>query len=512
MHIRVIALITLLLVVQGWCKPPKDIEALEDYNDDAQAEENEDYSQTEDEDESPDTMEEPPQIISQPISNTVRAGTTVTLPCLTENADSFVVIWKKDDQFLYYGPNPMTEEPKRIQRLANNSLVIHNATMTDSSDNYTCSITSRIPVMITHRLHVEPSNDRSPSMMMTTMTTTSMITTTTTAPQMVSTSPSIPYIHVIPSNKIDVKQGETVKFSCIPFPKSQFLQTKMKWYLKNEKLQNSSHIMMNGNDITIFKVKRHDAGMYQCLADNGMKNPPMAAIHLIVQYSPEIVVERDIVHTGDGVESEITCIVHAHPHANVTWSKNQKEIPKGENGKFSQAQNKSKYYLKIMRTNEQDFGDYVCHAKNKFGQASRTITLTGAPSQASIFEAFVADDNNDLVLKWRLESYSPIAQYKLKYRRKGDEQWQEIEPRVKDGDGITYIVEHVIVGLDAGNYEAILEARNSFGWSPPSKPVSFKKENVEKAEAASVGGSAVSIRPFWAFPVSLLVVCAFIKL
>lgn len=124
----------------------------------------------------------------------------------------------------------------------------------------------------------------------------------------------------------------------------------------------------------------------------------------------------------------------------------------------------------------------------------------------------MTNDNNDLVLKWRLESYSPIAQYKLKYRRKGDEQWQEMKPRVKDGDGNQYIVEHVIVGLDAGNYEAILEARNSFGWSPPSKPVTFKKENVEKIEAASVGGSAVSIRPFWAIQVSLLVVCAFRKL
>ncbi|XP_043499765.1 protein amalgam-like [Polistes fuscatus] len=510
MHIRVIALITLLLVVQGWCKPPNDMDELEDYNDDAQAEENEDYSQTEDEDESPDAIEEPPQIISQPISKHVRAGTTVTLPCLTQNADSFAVIWKKDDQFLYYGANPMTKEPKRIERTANNSLVIHNTTMADSSNNYTCSIISRIPITITHRLLVEPPNDRSPSMMTTTMTATSMITTTTTTPQR-AMSPSVPFIQVVPSNKVDVKQGDNVKFACNPFPRDQFSQTKMKWYLKNVKLHNDSHTLMHGNEITIFKAGRHDAGMYQCLADNGMENPPIAAIHLIVQYAPEIETERDIVHTGDGVESEITCIVHAHPHANVTWYKNQKELSK--RGRISQKENKSRYTLRIMRTTEQDFGDYTCQAKNKLGQASRTITLTGAPSQAIIFGAsFMTNDNNDLILKWRLESYSPIAQYKLKYRRKGDEQWQEMEPRVKDGDGNQYIVEHVIVGLDAGNYEAILEARNSFGWSPPSKPVTFKKENAEKAEAASVGGSAVSIRPFWAIPVSLLVVCAFRKL
>ncbi|KAL2717682.1 neurotrimin-like isoform X3 [Vespula squamosa] len=446
----------------SWCKPSsKNFEDV-DYNDDAQADDSEDYSQNDDESDTPDTIEEPPQIKSNPESKRVRSGTTVTLPCLTSNADSFAVVWKKDDEFLYSDDNALTQDKNRIVRTPDNSLVIYNTTVNDTSDNYSCSILSDKPITITHRLLVDPANDRSPS-----VTTVSSLST-------MSTSSSVPIIYVTPSNKVEIKQGQNVTLGC--HTKAQPPPTEMKWYHKAKKLHNDKHTMIHGDYITIYKVGRHDVGIYQCLADNGMNNPPHSAINLVVNYAPEIEVEREIVHTGAGVESEITCIVHAHPPANVTWYKNQKELPK--RGRISRKENKLRYTLRIMHTSEQDLGEYTCQAKNELGQANRTISLTGAPSQATIYSAEIMRDENDsFILKWHLESYSPITQYILKYRRKGDKEWQEIEPRVIDGQGNQYTVEHSLTDLEDGSYEAILVARNSFGWSQPSAPHTFMRDH-----------------------------------
>lgn len=61
----------------------------------------------------------------------------------------------------------------------------------------------------------------------------------------------------------------------------------------------------------------------------------------------------------------------------------------------------------------------------------------------------------------------------LQYRRK-DEKWIVVEPEVKDGKGNQYTVEYPIEELQPGfSYEAVLTARNAFGWSVPSIPHMF---------------------------------------
>ena len=40
-----------------------------------------------------------------------------------------------------------------------------------------------------------------------------------------------------------------------------------------------------------------------------------------VEYSPEIHVDNNVVLTSVGSEEEISCNVHAYPHASVTWMK-----------------------------------------------------------------------------------------------------------------------------------------------------------------------------------------------
>lgn len=153
--------------------------------------------------------------------------------------------------------------------------------------------------------------------------------------------------------------------------------------------------------------------------------------------------KKNIVHTGESIESEMTCIVSAYPEAIITWHKDGREITHKKGSIVmhhgNMKGNKTKHVLKILHTSMQDFGEYECRAHNKIGQDKKIILLTGndyyvqifilnkkdikfierffskcisgIPSQARILN--VEDDNNDIILKWRLESYSPIREYKV---------------------------------------------------------------------------------------------------
>jgi len=97
---------------------------------------------------------------------------------------------------------------------------------------------------------------------------------------------------------------------------------------------------------------------------------------------PKIEVERSIVYSGTGMESEITCIVSAYPEAIITWYKDEKKLTQKKASIVMQhgitsKDNKTKHVLKILHTLQRDFGEYNCRAQNTIGHDIKRITLTG---------------------------------------------------------------------------------------------------------------------------------------
>ncbi|KAK1131608.1 hypothetical protein K0M31_017900 [Melipona bicolor] len=455
----------------AWCKPSKNSEGADyiddesDYNDD-----------TVDDEDPPDDVE--PQIISKSDSIRVRNGTTVYLHCLLKNADRFTVTWKKDNEYIYYDSNAMKPDNQRIVRLPNNTLVIYNATINDTSDDYECSILNKPPITIKHRVMVvsEPY-PASPAL-----------------PPTEQYKPSL--IRVIPARKVEVNAGENVTLGCET--KTQWTP-EIKWYHENERVH--SNVIISGNYITITNIKKHDGGRYQCLAENGMENPPVEAITVNVNYAPEIDGKGKWVHTGLGVESRLICNVHAHPRGKVTWFKDQEEVlPK--KGSIEIKANKTRHILEILHTEKEHLGNYTCVAENKLGQTEKIISLTGIPTQAIISGGEMTKTASGLILKWQLESYSPITEYKLQYRRKGDKDWRVVNPTVTNGRGYQFTVEYTVPVGEPGSYEAVLMARNNFGWSEPSDPHEF------------IGVKGSASQPVLAIATLFLVVssCAFTSL
>ncbi|XP_003394043.1 opioid-binding protein/cell adhesion molecule homolog [Bombus terrestris] len=460
--LRFVSLLVILFAVQAWCKPAKSSESVDYIEDDPPSDYNDD--DTIDDEDDTGALEEPPQIISKPQSIHVRNGSTIYLHCLLKNAEKFAVTWKKDDEFLYYDSNPMNADKERMVRLWNNTLVIYNATLNDTSNDYECSILNKPPITIKHRVLV---SDEAP----------------VPSPLPPRQQHKPPPVHVTPAKRVEVNVGQNITLGC---ESREEPMSEIKWYHENKRINNN--IIVTDNRITIVNINKHDSGRYQCLIENGKQNPPVGAISVVVNYAPEIETKGKWVHTGLGVESQLMCNVHAYPHAKVTWMKDEKEVmPK--RGSIEIKGNKTRHILEILHTEREHLGNYTCIAQNILGRAEKTISLTGLPSQAMIFDGEMTKTDSGLILKWQLESYSPITEYKLQYRSKGDDNWIILKPTVTNGKGNQFTVEYKFEGLEPGSYEAILMARNDFGWSPPSKPHMFvgvyADEQVENVKGSS---------------------------
>lgn len=96
---------------------------------------------------------------------------------------------------------------------------------------------------------------------------------------------------------------------------------------------------------------------------------------------PELEVERNIIHSGLGIESEIMCTVSANPPAIIKWFKDDKEIIHKKGSILinhgTMKNNENNHTLKIVHTSTKDFGEYTCIAENVLGKEIRYITLTG---------------------------------------------------------------------------------------------------------------------------------------
>ena len=97
----------------------------------------------------------------------------------------------------------------------------------------------------------------------------------------------------------------------------------------------------------------------------------------LISDAPEIEQEETFIHTGEGDETEIICIVHSSPRAEVTWYKDGFPIDMSDRAKGVISHHGNRHNLLIPVVDEAAFGDYTCKAKNTFGEASKTTRVSG---------------------------------------------------------------------------------------------------------------------------------------
>lgn len=481
-------------------------------------------------------------------------GTTVNLPCkviINGSDDDYAVIWINGTKSIMTDNYPMTTDP-RVKHgtqsetsagIQEHTLIIEQVTRLDSG-SYTCRITSTPPVDITHTLRVtHPAkvlNVRA-------MGNTGILTTGG-------------------SKKSTIKQGELVQLVCdvagYPEPTVQWTR-KAKYHQQphqstTQSLDNdqkipdtasptpSTVIVSNTNEVRIESVVAYrDAGYYECSAQNsittgsiissGSGGPNAKAPHLgmelEVEFAPDIVVPRLVVNTGETYTALMACSVQAYPKPKVTWEKeilsangppsSTTVVPEGPNSRYDTFRQPAAthnsfqglgnttampagpiFVLKVKEVQgPQDFGRYRCRAENHVGVSySDYITLTGSPARPKSTQVLVKGKAPELL--WTVDSWSPLLEYQLQYRRQQDlpDSWSDVKPQPEvvelstvgnAGDERQYSMSYVFgdyvqphqpaggpatvpITLQRGTtYVARLKARNIHGWSDWSTDVVF---------------------------------------
>jgi len=385
-------------------------------------------------------------------SRTFRAPISdeITLPCDPVHLGKFVLVWKHNDEVLTAGSMMVTPD-SRFALVGGYNLRIRNVKMKDKGA-YTCSIsTFEEPVTVTHRLDilVAPSVLADPS-----------------------------------DGKYTVKKGKRVVLKC---KTSGNPEPEIHWSRQDGALLAMGQSTVHSKELNIPSVSRDDSGGYTCTASNGVGTPASTTIELQVLYPPEIELETDRVHSGVNKEAHLTCKVQGNPAPRITWYRDSNLLSESDKTSFLSEENRHTLILRNIRSGV-DFGNYSCVAENSLGTFKKHIEVHGRPTAAVFRSKPNTHEDQSYQLSWSVDSYSPIEEYRLLYRKikpyhgpidssfpLGEGDWTNV---IIPGDlsnlGFTHLRSYLISGLiPESEYECLVQARNRFGWSDASRLFTF---------------------------------------
>jgi len=394
----------------------------------------------------------------------VNEGSTIRMPCIVNRLDGFVLLWKKGDEFVAVGDQMVVKNDPRFQLIKEtnenggvigNTLVISLAEETDAGD-YTCQVSTFKPVEIKHSVKIRVK----------------------------------PVIQRVPDNGIIVAEtGDTVKLECqvtrgSPMPE-------ITWRRKERKMPTGED-SMRGLSLTYKAVTRHHSGIYICSADNGFGEPTETELKLDVQHKPEIEQEETYIHTGEGDQTEVICIVHSSPRSQVTWYKDG--IPL-DGANYLMNQRGNRHTLTIPSVDASKMGKYTCRASNSYGEDQKTTEVSGKAEAAEIKSDPKGMEYDRFNLEWEARSLSPISNFKVEWKTNGDEKWKtsEVEAYQLPNADNTYAGTHMITKLNPATvYLVKVSSRNVYGYSNPSQPFKFATRGADPVQKPITGnGCAV---------------------
>uniref|UniRef100_A0A2P2I635 Protein amalgam-like n=1 Tax=Hirondellea gigas TaxID=1518452 RepID=A0A2P2I635_9CRUS len=320
-----------------------------------------------------------------------------------------------------------------------------------------------------------------------------------------------PTVHSITSLEQRVSKGASVTLECTaegnPMPK-------ILWSREGGRLPSGAE-SEEGLSMTLEGVDRHVEGRYTCTAANGVGEPASVTMNIAVEYPPEIITEKEIVRTGENDRVELVCIVHARPAGKVVWTKDGAPVPHENRAKEHHGGHR--HLLTLDPVTKKDFGVYQCRASNSLGEASKDISVTDEPNMPHFTSNSNSAYETSYTLTWDAESYYPITQYRLMYRKsKGEDssdtisdEWIDLTEASKGSKGVgdRHSLRHTITGLQpATDYEAAVQVKNKFQWGTRAKfNFSTRKEVMSLQTTSSL--SSVTFTSSMAVVATVVAVC-----
>lgn len=391
-----------------------------------------------------------PVITSQARSLRAPLSDEVTLPCTVEHLGKLVVVWKHGEEVVTAGAMMVSPDP-RYSLGGGYNLRVENLRGRDEGA-YTCSVSTLSgPVTLTHNLEI-------------------------LVPPSVESDP--------PDGNFVVKKGKHIELRCRaagnPPPD-------IHWTKEGGALLSNGKTVEHAANLVLTSVAREDEGTYICTASNGVGSPASASTRLTVLYPPEIELETNRVHSGINKEAHLTCRVQGNPEPIVSWYKDSNLLSESETVRFKTEEGRHTLILSSIHTGF-DFGNYSCVAENSIGTFKKHIEVHGRPTIPIFRSKPNTHHDRSYELSWSVDSYSPIEEYRLLYRKikpyhgpmdasfpLGEGDWTNvIIPGDVTAPGFTHLRSYLISGLlPESEYECLVQARNRFGWSDASRLFTF---------------------------------------
>jgi len=377
-------------------------------------------------------------------------GTTALLLCKVNNLGDSIIVWKQKDRIISAGMG-MIRKDKRLSLIGHVdgiNLEIKDLRR-DDAGNYICEVeNSGEPILQTNKLEV-------------------------LVPPKISSSHT--------GNTLTVRRDSSLTLSCNA---SGFPLPKITWQRQHQMLPNGEK-EVSGTSLRFGAVHRSASGTYICTADNGVGAPVSATIKLNVIYSPEVNVDRKWVHGGVGHQAQISCRAFGSPEPQVRWYRETMLLDRNENRLMEQYG--QRHNLVIANVQKEDFGNYSCSAENELGKARGFILLSGEPNRPLILSSSQGLFSDKYNLSWSVESFAPIAGYKIIYSKyttnSGSEvrsRWHDVFPDIsihplhQDKYPNSYENSYLFFALEPNTkYQVMIQARNEHGWGEYSEEFIF---------------------------------------
>ncbi|KAH8313249.1 hypothetical protein KR067_003041 [Drosophila pandora] len=384
-----------------------------------------------------------PRFMSRGHTYRAVVGDTLVLPCQVENLGNFVLLWRRGTNVLT-ASNIMVTRDERVRLIDGYNLEISDLEPQDAGD-YVCQISDKINRDQVHTVEILVP----------------------------------PSVRAIPtSGQLQARKGGPITLEC----KGSGNPVPSIYWTKKSGANKSTARIGDGPILTLEKLERQQAGVYQCTADNGVGDPVTVDMRLDVLYPPDIQVEKSWIHSGEGFEAKLVCIVYADPVATVSWYQNSFPIQSTDRRIMNSRGNR--HTLNIRHIQQEDFGNYSCVADNSLGRSRKYMELSGRPGPAEFYSPKWGRSPDSYNLTWKIDSYPPLEEVRLLYRRvlmndtyQQPGRWHDfiLTPEHRPAsEPLTHIMSYTIRNLHPGAYyEAIVQAKNRYGWNEVSDIFQF---------------------------------------
>lgn len=133
-----------------------------------------------------------------------------------------------------------------------------------------------------------------------------------------------------------------------------------------------------GSVLKINSVRKEDRGTYYCVADNQVSKGDRRNINLEVEFAPVITVPRPRLGQALQYDMDLECHIEAYPLPAIVWVKDEVQLTNNQHysiSHFATADEFTDSTIRVITIEKRQYGDYICKAVNKLGQAEAKVHL-----------------------------------------------------------------------------------------------------------------------------------------